>query len=175
MPMISGSQPAEAPSMMRARGVRPSFRMAASDATMMAEAPSFSVEELPAVTIEPPLTTGRSPASTSMVVPARGPSSVSTTVSPLRVFTVTGTISSLNRPAAMAASERSWERTAKASASSREMPSTRPTSSAVSGMEYVILPSRDSSPFWNSGLANRQPMDVSKMAPGFANAVCGFS
>ena len=70
-----------------------------------------------------------------MVVPARGPSSVSTTVSPLRVLTVTGTISSAKRPAAMAARARSWERTAKASASSRVMPSTRATSSAVSGME----------------------------------------
>jgi hypothetical protein len=151
MPMISGSQPAEAPSMMRARGVRPSRWIADSEATMMADAPSLREDELPAVTTEPPGTTGRRPDRTSMEVPARGPSSVSTTVSALRVLTVTGTISSLKRPAPMAASAFSWERTAKASASSREMPSTRPTSSAVSGMENVILPSRDSSPRLNRG------------------------
>ena len=39
---------------MRARGVRPYFSTAASEATMTAEAPSLSVEELPAVTTSRP-------------------------------------------------------------------------------------------------------------------------
>ena len=47
--------------MMRARGVRPSFWIAASEATMMAEAPSLRVEELPAVTTEPPGDDGPEP------------------------------------------------------------------------------------------------------------------
>ena len=175
MPMISGGTPAEAPSTIRARAVRPYSRMARSDATMMAEAPSFSVLELPAVTMPPDRTTGRSLASTSAVVPSRGPSSVSTTVSPLRPRTVTGTISSLKCPAAMAASAFSWDRTANASASSREMPSTAASSSAVSGMEYVILPSRESSPEAKRSFTKRQPMEVSKVSPGLAKALVGFS
>ena len=123
MPMTSGATPAEPPSRIRARGARPYFSTAASEATTMAEAPSFRVEALPAVTTEPPFTTGRSPARTSAVVPGRGPSSVSTTVwAPFFPVTVTGTVSSAKRPAAIAASARSCERTANASQSSREVP-----------------------------------------------------
>ena len=68
----------------------------------------------------------------------------------------TPTISASNRPAAIAAAARCWLRRAKASASSRVMPSTRATSSAVSGIAYVAL-SRASS----SGFGNRQPIEVS--------------
>ena len=135
-PMISGARPAEAPSTTRARAVRPYLVTARSLATITAEAPSLSEDELPAVTTEPPFTTGRSLASTSVVEPSRGPSSVSTTVTaPLRPLTSTGTISSVKCPAAMAASALRWDSAANSSASSREMPSTRATSSAVSGME----------------------------------------
>ena len=71
-----------------------------------------------------------------MVVPGRGPSSVSTTVvAPLRPVMVTGTISGAKRPASIAAIAFSWEATANASASSREILSTTATSSAVCGIE----------------------------------------
>ena len=53
---------------------------------------------------------GRSLATVSSVVPKRGNSSVSTTVSPLRPLIVTGTISSLKRPALIAASALFCER-----------------------------------------------------------------
>ena len=52
-------------------------------------------DALPAVTVPVLEKAGRSLASTSAVVSGFGYSSVSTTVSPLRVFTVTGAISSL--------------------------------------------------------------------------------
>ena len=55
------------------------------------------------------------------------------------------------------------------------VPYTRATSSAVSGMENAVLPSRESSPERNAGLVKRQPMDVSKTAPGLAKALVGFS
>ena len=102
---------------------------------MTAEAPSLSELELPAVTIPSGRTTGRSPARTSRVVSARGPSSVSTEDDVLPRFTCTATISSAKRPAPMAASARWWERSAKASASSRVILSSAASSSAVSGME----------------------------------------
>ena len=119
-----------------ARGVSPRRSTAAPEATTTAEAPSVSEEEFPAVTTPPGRTTGLSPASTSAVVPGRGPSSASTVcTAPLRPFTSTGTISSRKAPDSIAARARSWDRTAKASASSRAMPSTAASSSAVSGME----------------------------------------
>src|SRR5699024_7850790 len=170
-PMTSGARPALAFAMTRARGWRPYFSTAASLTTRIAEAPSLRVEELPAVTTSPPLTTGQSFARTLVVVPGRGPSSVSSRVTlPLRSVTSTGTISGSKRTASMAARARDWDWTAKASASAREMSQTRATSSAVSGMEYVIL-----SCAANFGLTKRQPMAVSKASPGFANAVVGFS
>ena len=173
-PMISGARPAEVDSTTRARGVRPYFWAARSETTRIAEAPSLREEELPAVTTPSFLMIGRRPASTSGVEPGRGPSSVSTTVSaPLRPVTTTGTISSVKRPASMAASARSCERAAKASASSRVMPSTSPTSSAVSGMEKVNF--SPNSPSAKRGFTKRQPIAVSKAAPGLANAVVGFS
>ena len=103
-PMISGARPALVASTTRARAFRPYFSAARSETTRIAEAPSFREEELPAVTTEPPLTTGRSLASTSGVVPSRGPSSVSTTeVAPFLPVTVTGVISWARRPSAIAA------------------------------------------------------------------------
>src|SRR5699024_120173 len=41
--------------------------------------------------------------------------------------------------------------------------------------EYVILPSRDRSPYSNRGLTKRQPRAESKIWPGWANARAGFS
>ncbi len=76
-------------------------------------------DALPAVT-EPSLANaGRSLASASWVTPKRGNSSVSTTVSPLRPLIVTGTISSLKRPAVIAASALFCEAAANASCCSR--------------------------------------------------------
>ena len=76
-------------------------------------------DALPAVT-EPSLAkAGRSLAKPSTVVPWRGNSSVSTTTSPLRVFTVTGMISSLKRPLFCAASALFCDDAAKASCSAR--------------------------------------------------------
>ena len=54
--------------------------------------------------------------------------------SPLRCGTVTGMVSSSNRPASIAATARACERTAHSSCSSRVMPYSRPTFSAVSIM-----------------------------------------
>jgi len=50
MPISRGSTPAEAEATIRARGVRPSSRTLAPEATSRAAAPSFSEEEFPAVT-----------------------------------------------------------------------------------------------------------------------------
>src|SRR5690606_40792697 len=65
----------------------------ASEATNMAQAPSLTPDALPAVTV-PPLRNGAlSAASAASEVSARGCSSLSTTVVPLRPSIVTGTIS----------------------------------------------------------------------------------
>ena len=70
---------------------------------MSAAAPSLSGLELPAVTVPSFVKAGRSFASVSIEESRRGPSSASTTVSPLRPLTVTGTSSSAKRPASCAA------------------------------------------------------------------------
>ena len=97
-----------------------------AEATRVAAAPSFSGLELPAVTVPPSLKTGGSFARRSSDVSRRGPSSASTTVSPpffpdAGPGTVTGTISSSNRPASWAATAFSWLWRAKRSWRSREM------------------------------------------------------
>ena len=80
-----------------------------------AAAPSLMPDALAAV-IEPSLSkAGRSLATLSSVTPARGYSSWSTTMSPLRLLIVTGTISSLKRPAFCAASALFCEATANSS------------------------------------------------------------
>src|SRR5256885_1705442 len=71
-PMYSGSLPAVAEAMIRARGFRPSSPARSSDMISVAAAPSFSGHELPAVTDPPSRNTGFSSASFSSVVPARG-------------------------------------------------------------------------------------------------------
>ena len=72
-------------------------------ATTSAAAPSLICEALPAVTVPSPPNDGFSRASTSSEVSARGPSSRSMRTSPLRKLMTTGTISSVNLPAATAA------------------------------------------------------------------------
>ncbi|MNX33560.1 hypothetical protein D3C86_637870 [compost metagenome] len=79
-------------------------------------------EALPAVTRPSFLKAGFIFDSVSTVVSARTCSSVSNSTTPLRVFTSTGTICSLKRPAAMAAAARCWLVTASSSICSRVMP-----------------------------------------------------
>ena len=96
--------------------------------TTRAAAPSLSGQALPAVTRPSGRNTGFSPASASTVVPARGPSSVLTTV-PSGV--VTGVISRAQKPSAMACSARFWLRAANSSMSCRETSLSRARFSAV--------------------------------------------
>ncbi len=64
--------------MIRARGFRPSALARSSDITSTAAAPSFSGQELPAVTLPSSLKTGSSWDSFSSVELGRGPSSLAT-------------------------------------------------------------------------------------------------
>ncbi len=72
--------------------------------------------------------------SVSSVVSRRGASSTSTTVSPLRPLTVTGTISSGRRPSSVAFSASSCERTDQRSMSARVSSSSAATSLASCAM-----------------------------------------
>ena len=96
--------------------------------TTTAAAPSFSGQALPAVTLPSGLNAGCRVASFSTVVPARGPSSLVTTV-PSGV--VTGMISRSKKPRSWEATARCWERAANSSISSRETSSCSATFSAV--------------------------------------------
>ncbi len=77
------------------------------------------------------------------------------TGSPRRCGTDTVVISRASRPAAIALAARSWERSANASWSAREIPNRRATFSAVCGIESVPCS-------WSiRGLTSRQPIVVS--------------
>ena len=76
-PMYSGSLPHVAAVMMRARGLRPSSLAFVSLMMSVAAAPSFSGQALPAVTVPSSRKAGLSVESFSIVVPGRGPSSLS--------------------------------------------------------------------------------------------------
>ena len=84
-----------------------------SSATKIAEAPSFRVDALPAVTMPSSWKTGFRPASFSAVVPARTPSSVESSGM--------SNLSQANQPLASACAALFWERAAKASIFSREI------------------------------------------------------
>ena len=75
-PMISGRRPATVEATIRARGFMPAACAFSSDMISSAAAPSLSGQALPAVTVPPSLKTGCSAVSFSIVVPARGPSSL---------------------------------------------------------------------------------------------------
>src|SRR5690349_14400208 len=126
-PISSGSLPWVAAVMIRARGVRPSSLALASLISSTAAAPSFSGQELPAVTPPPPKASGSS-ASFSRVEEARGPSSFDTTVPSARV---TGTISRSKKPSSCDLTASSCERWANLSMSSRETPYLLATLTAV--------------------------------------------
>jgi hypothetical protein len=114
--------------MIRASGVRPWSRAYRALVITTAAAPSLSGQQLPAVIRPSGRNTGLSPATPSRVTPARGPSSVATTV-PSGV--VTGVISRAQKPSAIAFSARFWLRTPNSSMSSRVTPLTWARFSAV--------------------------------------------
>ena len=119
VPMIAGSTPAVAQEAMRASGSMPRFSASSAVISTTAAAPSLRPEALPAVTVPSLEKAGRSFCIASIVAPGRIYSSLSTTTSPLRVLTVKGAISSLNRPAFCAASALFWLASANSSCSSR--------------------------------------------------------
>lgn len=137
MPIVSGGTPTTAQETRRPSGRRPSSAARSGWVTTQIEAPSFCPLAFPAVTVASGSwrpSTGRSEASFSNDESGRGCSSVSTVTSPFRVRTVTGTISSANRPSRWAATAFSCERWESSSCSSRGMPYARRRFSAVSNM-----------------------------------------
>ena len=155
-PMIRGATPATAAATMRALGCKPYCLTAASEASSNAQAPSLTPDALPAVTVPSGRTMPLSLASASMVVSARGCSSLLTSSGSPRFCAIdTGTISSASRPAATAAAARCWLRSANASWSARDTLKSAATFSAVSGIE--------STPHFAfiSGLTKRHPIVVS--------------
>ena len=101
--MIHGSTPATPELTIRAIGVKPKSLIACSEAKILAAAPSFKPEALPAVTVPSALKAGRNFDKISIVVLFFGNSSVSKMIdSPLRCGIITGTISFAKRPFACA-------------------------------------------------------------------------
>ncbi|OLT14175.1 hypothetical protein BJF79_03195 [Actinomadura sp. CNU-125] len=137
MPIVRGGTPARPHETSRTSGRSPSSAARSGVVTTHAAAASFCPLAFPAVTVasgSPLPRTGRSRASPSMDVSGRGCSSVSTTVSPLRPLTVTGTSSSANRPSRWAATARACDRTDSSSCSSRPILYSRRRFSAVSSI-----------------------------------------
>ncbi|MNR27922.1 hypothetical protein D3C85_1452190 [compost metagenome] len=100
-----------------------------------AAAPSLRLEALPAVTLPSFLNAGLSLPSDSALVPARGCSSIAKARgSPLRWGIRIGVISSLKRPASMAAQALRCDSAAKTSCSERVMPYLSTRFSAVMPM-----------------------------------------
>ena len=96
-------------------------------------------DALPAVTLPALSNAGFSPESASALVLRLMNSSVSNTIgSPLRCGIVTGTISSLKRPASCAAAALVCEASASASCAARSMPCALATFSAVMPMWYWL-------------------------------------
>ena len=78
----TGSTAASATACTRASGRQPCAAATSLVVTSIAAAPSEICEALPAVTVPPSSNAGRSPASTSCVVPGRIPSSCDTVTAP---------------------------------------------------------------------------------------------
>src|SRR5215831_16019496 len=116
---------------MRASGFLPRLAASLAFISTTAAAPSLMPDAFAAVTVPSLAKAGRSLAIVSSVVPCLGCSSLSTTISPLRVFTVTGAISSLNFPAFCAASALFCDATANSSCCARVICHWRATFSAV--------------------------------------------
>ena len=156
-PIVRGSTPAAAEETIRTSDGRPSSRALRSLIRRTAAAPSLMPLAFPAVTVPPSRNAGRSFASASRDVSARGGSSLETVrPSPAVEGSGTGTISSANFPDSIAAIARRWLSKANRSCSSREnvgFPSRR--FSAVSPMA--------SFPYcaFSRGFGNRHPRVVS--------------
>ena len=117
---------------MRGRGLMPRRLASASVISTTAAAPSLMPDAFAAVTVPSfGSNAGRSLVMPSSVTPSLMYSSSATTVSPLRVLITTGAISSLKRPAFLAASALFCEATANLSYSSRVICHWRATFSAV--------------------------------------------
>src|SRR2546426_1218704 len=115
VPMIAGSTPACDQETMRASTLRPSLAAWLAFISTTAAAPSLMPEALAAVTVPSFSKAGLSLETVSSVVPCRGNSSASTTMSPLAVLMVIAVISSLNLPLFWAASALFWDATANSS------------------------------------------------------------
>jgi hypothetical protein len=126
--MISGLRPVTPLATMRASGVMPSCLAFVSLITTTAAAPSLSGQALPAVTSPSGRNAGLSCARPSSVVPARGQSSLSTTVPS---GNVRGVMSRSKKPLASAFWAFSCELSANASICSRVVPVCSATFSAV--------------------------------------------
>ena len=134
MPMMRGSTPTLAMPTTRAFGVRPCLAALASSASNNAQAPSFTPEALPAVTVPSGRTMPLSLASASRLV-SRGCSSwLTSSASPYFWAMLTGVISASRHAFFCAISALRCERQAIWSCASREMPKSAATFSAVSGM-----------------------------------------
>ena len=135
-PMTDGSRPTTAVVMMRASGLPTPVVPPATISS--AEAPSLMPLELPAVTEPSAAKAGFSAASLATVTSGRGCSSRSTTTgSPFFCGIVTGTISSVKMPSAIACEARRWLSAPNASCCSRVMPYCLATFSAVMPSEIV--------------------------------------
>src|SRR5690606_19740976 len=110
MPITLGSTPTKAQETIRPMGCMPLASAQSAPASTALAAPSPMPPASPAVTRPSFRKYGRSRPSASMVVSGRMCSSVAYTVSPLRPFTVTGTISASKRPASHAAFARCCDR-----------------------------------------------------------------
>ena len=130
-----GSTPLTACPTMRAIGSRPFFCAHSSEVTTSAAAPSFVPGAFPAVTVPSFLNAGRSRASFSTEVSARGPSSFLNTIrSPFLCGISTGRICDSNRHSWAAATALRWLSTANRSCSSRLILYFSATSSPVCPM-----------------------------------------
>ena len=133
-PIIFGSSPAVAYEAILARGSMPLLPASSADMTSAAAAPSFMPEAFAAVTLPSFENAGLSFCMFSIVAPCLMYSSFSTKISPFRVLTVNGTISSVNLPAVCAASALFWDNSANASCVSRDICHCSATFSAVCPM-----------------------------------------
>ena len=126
--MISGFSADTPVATIRASGLAPTAAALASDITTTAAAPSFSGQQLPAVTVPSGRNTGLSWETPSMVVPSRMPSSWRTSMLP---SSGNGVISRSKKPRLRAASARFWDSTPHSSWAWRDTPLNWATFSAV--------------------------------------------
>ncbi len=166
-PITSGESPLTPVDTIRASGARPSSSASVSLMTTRAAAPSLRAQQFPAVTVPSGRNTGSRPASESTVTPARGPSSRATTVPSGRS---TGVISRSQNPLASASWARCWLRAANSSCSSRVIPHSSATFSAV----WPIATYTSGRPPTARGSAQRSPPAASVSLRAIASASRGL-